>query len=459
MHTLFPSSIFRAYDIRGQAITEVSTTLAYRLGRMYPDFINQDQRPIAVGRDVRLSSPALHDALIQGLLDGGLSVFDLGMVATPLTYFSVFRRELAGCIQVTASHNPATDNGFKMMVGQQSLYGEAIQLLRQKLESPLPAKAIQQGTLQHLDLLDEYVAIVRNDCTLQRPLKVVIDAGNGPAGLMAVPLYRAMGCDVIALYCEPDGRFPNHHPDPTCEENMRDLAAHVRQHHADLGLAFDGDGDRIGMVDECGNMIAADRLLLMLARDLLRDHPQACIIAESKSSMRLYQGIAQAGGHGIMWHTGHALIKEKMQQTGALLAGEVSGHIFFADRFYGYDDAVYAGARLLQLLAKQRGVSSCLLSDVAPSAITPEIRIPCADDVKFSIVWHALQYFTQQGFEVTNLDGVRITWQDGWGLLRASNTQAMLVLRFEAETPQRMHEIQHTINHWLKKHMDQQGMT
>jgi len=441
--------IFRAYDIRGMAMSEVTPTVAYRLGRTFPAWLNSPHNTVAVSRDVRLSSPTLQHALIQGLLDAGVDVIDLGMVATPLNYFSAFHCKVAGCIQVTASHNPARDNGFKIMIEQQSFHGDALQQLRQQMQqTPLPPSPIR-GTRSYHNILPTYLDTIAPDCHLARPLTVVVDAGNGPAGLMAVPLYQSMGCKVIALYCEPNGHFPHHHPDPSQPANLQDLIQAVREHQADIGLAFDGDGDRIGMVDNQGNIISPDMMLLILARDLLRQHPGATIIAESKSSNRLYEGIKDAGGTPLMWHTGHALIKQKMQETGALLAGEVSGHIFFADRFYGYDDAVYAGARLLQLLAQGQLAASQLLHDVAETFITPEIRIPCPDAIKFDIVQRAQQHFAQLGLGIMDLDGIRIIWPHGWALLRASNTQAMLVVRVEADTQAEMQTIHQTLTTWL----------
>ena len=313
--------------------------------------------------------------------------------------------------------------------------------------------APKSGHVRQKDICRAYHEYVCNDVALARPLHVVIDAGNGPAGIIAAPLYRALcpheACEVIELFCEPDGRFPNHHPDPTVPENMQMLSQTVRKHQADLGIAFDGDGDRIGVVNEKGEMLAGDMLLLLLARDMLQKHPGATIISEVKSSQRMYDEIKERGGKGVMWRTGHSPIKAKMKQTGALLAGEMSGHIFFADRYFGYDDAVYAGARLMQLLSMRNAPLSALLADMPPAFVTPEIRIPCPDAFKFRLVEAARAHFAAQGCEIIDVDGMRLQFPDGWGLLRASNTQPALVLRFEAVSEARLQEIRALVENWL----------
>ncbi|MDX8407384.1 MAG: phosphomannomutase/phosphoglucomutase, partial [Mariprofundaceae bacterium] len=302
-------------------------------------------------------------------------------------------------------------------------------------------------------ITDEYSNFVAADCSLCRPLKVVIDAGNGPSGMIAAPLYRRLGCEVVELYCEPDGHFPNHHPDPTIAENMHDLAERVVREQADLGIAFDGDGDRIGIVDERGQIIWGDMLLLLLSRHLLKQHPGATIISEVKSSQRMYDGIREAGGNAIMWRTGHSPIKSKMKETGALLAGEMSGHMFFADRFFGFDDGAYAGARVMQVLAEAYAPLSTLLADVEPVYCTPEIRISCPDEMKFGLVELAKEHFTSLGYEIIDIDGMRINLPEGWGLLRASNTQPGLVMRFEAESEQGLQEMRDLIEDWLGRKM------
>ncbi|HKI60006.1 MAG TPA: phosphomannomutase/phosphoglucomutase, partial [Mariprofundaceae bacterium] len=350
---LFPHHIFREYDVRGIAGEEITESLAYRLAQAYASMLPAaESRPVIVARDVRLSGPKLLAAVIEGLRDAGIDVLDIGMVPTPLAYYTVFQLESAGCLVVTASHNPSNYNGFKMMIGRESLHGEDIQKLKRGMTTTVD-KHEQVGSYSSMDIAPAYSDFVASDIHLSRPLKVVIDAGNGPSGSIAGPIYRRLGCEVFELYCEPDGHFPNHHPDPTIEANMRDLAAAVREHHADLGIAFDGDGDRIGVVDEKGEMIWGDMLLLLLSRHLLRSHPGATIISEVKSSQVMYDDIRAHGGKPIMWRTGHSPIKAKMKESGALLAGEMSGHMFFADRFFGFDDAVYAGARVMQVVADQ----------------------------------------------------------------------------------------------------------
>lgn len=453
----FPHHVFREYDIRGIADSEITPEFAYRLGMAFAAAIlpENEQRPVVVGRDVRLSGPALQQAVMEGLNDAGIDVLDLDMAPTPLAYYAVYHYNASGCIHVTASHNPAAYNGFKMMRGRSSLHGHEIQILKNTMLQPL-ASAWPSGHLKHASVHDIYQRFVVADCPIDRPLKVVIDAGNGPAGIIAAPIYRSLGCEVIELYCEPDGHFPNHHPDPTIEENMRDLSAAVRAHKADLGIGFDGDGDRIGLVDERGSMVAGDMLLLLLARRLLIQHPGATIISEVKSSQHLYDSIASAGGKAIMWRTGHSLIKAKMKETGALLAGEMNGHLFFADRFYGFDDAVYAGARIMQMIAENNCPLSELVAELPPSVVTPEIRIDFPDETKFGLIEAAQLHFEQYGYDINTVDGLRIQFRNGpegygWGLLRASNTQPAIVMRFEASNEIVLQQIRGEIEGWLRQ--------
>ncbi len=449
----FPHHAFREYDIRGIAGRDITEALAHRLGYAYAAMLpDGESRPVIVARDVRLSGPAIQKAVIEGLLDAGADVIDIGMVPTPLAYYAVFHLDGAGCVMVTASHNPGDYNGFKMMKGRESLHGDDIQRLKELMLGP-QRRAGARGSLHSVDVVPDYKAFVAGDIHLSRPLKVVIDAGNGPSGVIAAPLYRKLGCEVIELFCEPDGTFPNHHPDPTVEENMQDIAASVREHKADLGIAFDGDGDRIGVVDENGDIIWGDMLLLLLSRLLLKNHPGATIISEVKCSQHMYDDIAAHGGHAIMWRTGHSPIKAKMKETGALLAGEMSGHMFFADRFFGFDDAVYAGARVMQVIASQNRPASELLSGLPKAVATPEIRIECPDARKFSLVEEAKAYFSKAGYNIIDVDGMRITFDDGWGLLRASNTQPSLVLRFEAPDETRLQQMRNLIEGWLKDHV------
>jgi phosphomannomutase/phosphoglucomutase len=451
-HNSFPHQAFREYDIRGIVGTEITEPLAYTLGQAYASMLPAgESRPVIVARDVRISGPAIQKAVIEGLRDGGANVIDIGMGPTPLAYYGVFHLDGAGCVMVTASHNPGDYNGFKMMKGRESLHGEDIQTLKQLMLKP-QKKAAMRGSLESVDLIPDYTAFVVGDIQLSRPLKVVIDAGNGPSGIIAAPVYREIGCEVIELFCEPDGTFPNHHPDPTVEANMQDIAAAVREHKADLGIAFDGDGDRIGVVDEQGEIIWGDMLLLLLSRHLLKEHPGATIISEVKCSQHMYDDITAHGGHAIMWRTGHSPIKAKMKETGALLAGEMSGHMFFADRFFGFDDAIYAGARVMQVVADQSQPASRMLSGIPEVVVTPEIRVDCPDERKFILVEEAKAYFSERGYQIIDVDGMRVKFEDGWGLLRASNTQPSLVLRFEAPTEARLAEMRDLIEGWLKDH-------
>jgi len=447
----FPQHIFREYDIRGIAGQDIDEGFAYQLGKAYTTLLKPDEsRPIAIAHDARLSSLAYHQSVIQGVNSMGFDVLDLGMQPSPLAYFSVFHLQTSGCIIITASHNPSAYNGFKFMLGKESLHGESIQHLYQIMQRDL-VEIRQHGTSTAFDIQPLYQKFVRESCPISRPLKVVIDAGNGPAGIVAAPLFRQMGCEVTELYCQPDGHFPNHHPDPSVEENLTDLKAKVLEDHADLGIAFDGDGDRIGVVDEKGLMIWNDLLLLILARDLLKKHPESTIISEIKSSNRLYDGVKEAGGTAIMWRTGHSPIKAKMKETGAKLAGEMSGHIFYADRYDGFDDAIYAGVRLMQIIADSMQTLSFQLRDIPKTESTPEIRIPCADAIKFKLVEDAKVHFKNQGYDIIDVDGMRIQDGNSWGLLRASNTQAALTLRFEAPDKIQLKAIQQLIQDWLKE--------
>jgi phosphomannomutase/phosphoglucomutase len=448
----FPHQVFREYDIRGIADKEITEDFAYTLAQAYAQLLPEDvSKPVVVARDVRLSGLRLQQAVMRGFIEQGIDVIDLGMVPTPLAYYAVFHLKAAGCIMVTASHNPAAYNGFKLMLGQESFHGEALQALKRTMLHGNIKHAEKQGSIQYQDLSQVYADFVVQDCKLARPLKVVIDAGNGPAGLLAAPVYRGLGCDVVELYCEPDGHFPNHHPDPTVAENMQDIAAKVCEVGADLGIAFDGDGDRIGVVDEKGQMIWGDMLLILFARELLRHHPRATVISEAKSSQLLYDDIEARGGKALMWRTGHSPMKAKMKETGALLAGEMSGHFFFADRYFGFDDAVYAGARLLQLLAAKKEPISSLLHDLPSKVSTPEIRIDCPDAEKFGIVEAAKQYFADEGYVMNTIDGLRLYHAGGWALLRASNTQPALVLRYEADDAVTLQALRALLEGWLKQ--------
>ena len=396
---------------------------------------------VSVGRDCRTTSDGYAAALRRGIASTGTDVLDVGVVPTPLVYFSLFHWNLDGGIQITGSHNPSDYNGFKVCLGREALHGDAIQDLRRRIEDGVIVDGA--GTVEAREVVPTYLEWVTKDVGgLARPLRVVVDAGNGTAGPVAPALYRRLGAEVDELFCEMDGQFPNHHPDPTVPENMESLIARVRATGADLGIAFDGDADRIGVVSASGRIVWGDELLVLYARDVLSRNPGATVVSEVKCSQRLYDDIERHGGRGIMWKAGHSLLKAKMKETGALLGGEMSGHIFFKERYFGYDDAVYAGARLLEILANAGRSVDDLLADLPPSHTTPEIRVDCADEVKFEVAARVRDHFRATGAEIVDVDGVRVLFPHGWGLLRASNTQPVLVMRFEAQSAEQLAEYQ-----------------
>jgi phosphomannomutase/phosphoglucomutase len=440
-----PSQIFREYDIRGHADRQLSTELFRALGRAFASLFPSSQKvKVALARDCRLSSDRLHDALLDGLLTAGLDVVDVGIGPTPLLYFAVHHLQVDGGLMITGSHNPGPENGVKMLRRTGSIYGAEIQALKSRIESgDLPSGA--RGAVTEVDVKPAYVEHGKKSVQLARKdLKVVVDAGNGAGGPLALAALRALGVDPIALYCDMDGRFPNHHPDPTEPHNLEELIATVRREKATVGLAFDGDADRLGAVDADGSIVWGDRLLTLFARDILRDKPGAAILGEVKCSQTLYDDIAKHGGRPILWKTGHSLIKTKMKEEHALLAGEMSGHLFFADRNFGYDDAIYAGLRLLEILAREGKTIGELLHDLPSTFVTPEIRVECPDSLKFALVDAVKKHFKARiGHEVRDVievDGARILFEHGWGLVRASNTQPVLVVRFEADTEARRDE-------------------
>ncbi|GJL79490.1 MAG: phosphomannomutase [Nitrospinaceae bacterium] len=447
--TLNPN-IFREYDIRGvvgEDLTEESVEL---IGKAIGTHIKRSGgKTLTVGRDMRQSSVDFRDALTRGLLSTGCDVTDIGMVPTPVSYFSLHHLNPDGGVMITGSHNPSHFNGFKISLGQHSLYGEKIQLLRDLIERSDFESG--QGRKDQKEVLEAYMEKVKSIIKISRQVKVVVDGGNGCFGITGPELLKRMGMDVVELYCEPDGSFPNHHPDPTVAENLTDLIARVKSEKAELGIGFDGDADRIGLVDEKGNIIWGDHLLILFARDLLQKHPGATVVGEVKCSQNLFQDIEKHGGTAVMAPAGHSLIKKKMRETGALLAGEMSGHICFSDNYYGYDDAIFAACRILEIVASSDKKLSEMLADVPVTAYTPEIRIDCPDDKKFKIVAELTEHFRKK-YDVVDIDGVRINLDDGWALMRASNTQPVLVLRFEANTKVRLKEIVHMVQEQLKQY-------
>ena len=445
-------SIFREYDIRGVAGESITEETVETVGRAYGTTVAAaGGKTVCVGRDCRKSSPALRDALVSGVTSAGVDVADIGTVTTPMVYFSTFTEDVDGGVMVTASHNPPRYNGLKMCVGRDSLFGEGIQGIRRLAEKGEFSSGT--GKARRVDVLERYLAFLERGVSIEPGLRVAADGGNGTAGFACPEILRRFGCEVHELYMEPDGDFPNHHPDPTVAENLSDLRKKVSALGLDAGLAFDGDADRIGVVDETGEPLGGDMLLLVYALDILREVPGATIIGDVKCSSVLFDKIREAGGDPVMWKTGHSVIKDKMKREGAELAGEMSGHVFFANRFFGYDDAVYAGLRFLEILSKTGRRASELLAGLPETFATPEIRIECPDETKFRVTETVKGALAGVG-RVTDIDGVRIEYPDGWGLVRASNTQPALVLRFEAKTESRLAEIRETVESALKKAMD-----
>ena len=442
-------NMFREYDIRGVVDQDLTDDSVYDLARALGTFFRRHHaHRVSLGRDARESSPRFRDLMIRGLNETGCDVLDIGMVPTPVLYFTMFTQPVDAGVMITGSHNPADNNGFKICLGKGTIFGDDIREIR---DLAINKKfATGAGIAGERDVLSEYSNYIISNVKLgPRKLKVIVDSGNGIGGVVGVPLYREMGCEVIELFTEPDSRFPNHHPDPTVVENMHFAVDAVKEHNADLAIAFDGDGDRIGVVDERGRIIWGDQLMVLYARSILKDHPGATFIAEVKCSQTLFDDIRKHGGNPIMWKVGHSLIKAKMKETHAVLAGEMSGHQFFADRYFGYDDAPYAGARLLEILSNTDVPLSELLSDLPPTVFTPEIRLDCPDEKKFGVVTGLVERF-KQTHQVIDIDGARILFEHGWGLVRSSNTQPVLVLRFEADTVEHLEEIRRAVESQLK---------
>lgn len=444
-----PAGIFRAYDIRGVVGDSLTADTAYWIGRAIgAESLACGEPGVVVGRDGRLSGPELASSLIRGLCEAGCDVTDVGMVPTPVLYFAANTLGPRSGVMVTGSHNPPDYNGFKIMIAGETLSGERIQRLYRRLQDGELSSGA--GQCRQAEILDAYRARILGDLKVERRLKVVVDCGNGVAGVNAPELIEALGCEVIPLFCEVDGTFPNHHPDPGKPENLRDLIAKVAETGADLGLAFDGDGDRVGVVTNTGEMIYPDRLLMLFARDVLGRNPGAEIIYDVKCTRGLAGVIAAQGGRPLMWKTGHSLIKAKMKETGALLAGEMSGHIFFKERWYGFDDGIYSAARLLEILSLDGRSAAAVFADFPVALSTPEINISVGDERKFALI-EALQRDARWGeASLFTLDGVRVDYPYGWGLVRASNTTPVLVLRFEADSAEQLSQIQQVFHDQLK---------
>ncbi len=433
MSTKLKPEIFRQYDIRGLVDKDLTPESVETLGKAMGTYFRLDNRKqVALGRDCRLSSPEFSEVLSKGLMSTGCDVVELGTIPTPLLYFAIYYKKMEAGVMITGSHNPPEYNGFKMMLGEDTLYGPAIQDILKIIQKE-EFKEEDVGVKESYDIVPEYENYVVENINLHKKIKVVVDAGNGTGGVVAVPIFKKLGCEVIELFCEMDGTFPNHHPDPTLPEALETLIETVASSHADLGIAYDGDADRIGVIDDKGNIIWGDQLMIIFARDILPSNPGAPIISEVKASKLLYEEVEKLGGRPIMWKTGHSLIKKKIKEEKALVAGEMSGHIFFADRFFGFDDAIYSSARLLEILSRSDKKLSEMLADLPRTYHTPEIRVYASDAVKFKIVEDVKKELSQK-YPIVDIDGVRAQFPKGWGLVRASNTQEALVLRFEADT-------------------------
>jgi phosphomannomutase/phosphoglucomutase len=435
---MFKPTIFREYDIRGVADVELLDGDVEQLGRAFGTYMQRHEgKRISLGRDTRLSSPRLRNALMAGLKASGCEVIDLGVVPTPVLYYSVFHLNTDGAVMITGSHNPSEFNGFKTVCGESTIHGAAIQEICRMIETGDLLSG--EGTETTADVVTPYVAEVSAQFRFPRRIRVVFDAGNGTGGPVMHRILEKLNVDATELYFEMDGRFPNHHPDPTVPANLQALIDKVRETQADLGIAFDGDTDRIGAVDDRGTIVWGDQLMIVYGREILTRKPGATFIGEVKCSQSMYDDLKVRGGNPIMWKTGHSLIKAKMKETHAELAGEMSGHIFFADRWYGFDDALYSACRLMEIVANSGQPLSHQLADLPSTVVTPEIRFDCPDELKFAVVSEAIAVLRSR-HPTEDVDGVRVLFPHGWGLVRASNTQPVLVMRFEATTPELLRE-------------------
>ncbi|MCX5837456.1 MAG: phosphomannomutase/phosphoglucomutase [Deltaproteobacteria bacterium] len=431
--------VFREYDVRGVVDKDLTPDFAYLLGRAIGAYaVRHGVRTMALGRDCRLSSDLYQDAAGRGIRSAGIDVTDIGLCATPMLYFAIRHYRMDGGVMVTGSHNPPDFNGFKVCIGPDTIYGEQIQELRKIIECE--AYIDGTGRTSRQEIAEIYREHLFAHVKVMPGHRIVVDGGNGVGGFFALPLLKRYGCRVTDIYCDPDGRFPNHFPDPTLPENLRELTRRVLEEKAEAGIAYDGDADRIGVITDRGDVLWGDELLLLFSRFILKTNPGAAIIGEVKCSQKLFDDITRNGGRAIMWKAGHSLIKGKMKEEKALLAGEMSGHIFFADRYFGFDDAIYASVRLLEILSETGKRLSDLLFDVPRTFTTPEIRVDCPDRIKFGVVASVREHY-RKTHEIIAIDGVRVPFADGWGLIRASNTQPVLVLRFEAATQERLEAI------------------
>jgi phosphomannomutase/phosphoglucomutase len=441
--------VFREYDVRGVVGQDLNAEFVYDLGRAIGSYGREHgAQTMTLGMDCRLSSDEYRVAVKKGLTSAGIRIIDIGLCATPMLYFSIRHLKADGGVMITGSHNPPDFNGFKICVGPDTIYGDDIQALRKIMESS--DYRVGQGSAEKWDVTGAYEDYIASHVNVKEGLNIAVDAGNGVGGKFSLPIFERLGCRATPLFCDVDGRFPNHFPDPTIPDNLKDLIALVRKLNLDAGISFDGDADRLGVVTDKGDILYGDEILLLFSRFVLKEHPGAAVIGEVKCSQNLYDDIAKHGGRPIMWKAGHSLIKGKMKEENALLAGEMSGHMFFADRYFGYDDAIYAAARLLEILSLTGRKLSEILSDVPKTFNTPEIRVDCPDALKFEVVEDLKKYF-RKDYPIIDIDGVRIPFEDGWGLIRASNTQPVLVLRFEAQSEKRLQEIRSLIEGALGK--------
>lgn len=437
------AGIFREYDIRGIVDVDLDEEVYETIGKAFGTYVkDHGAKVVSLGRDCRLSSPEYASAMTKGITSTGVDVVDIGMVTTPMLYFSLYNLDVDGGVMITASHNPGEYNGMKLCRGKDSVFGEQIQEIRKIADKG--EFHIGNGTATETSVEEKYALFLKSNIEIKPGLRLAVDYGNGMVGMIGPRMFREFGCDVKELYVTPDGTFPNHHPDPTVEENVAELAETVSRQGFELGIGFDGDGDRVGVIDGEGRIVWGDMLVLIYARDVLSRKKGAEIIGDVKCSNRLFEGIAEAGGKPVMWKTGHSLIKNKMKTDGAALAGEMSGHVFFADKFFGYDDALYAALRLLEIISATGKTIPQLLEGVPPAVSTPEIRIDCPEAIKFPVVALVREKLGKD-YKVIDIDGARIEFPDGWGLIRASNTQPALVLRFEARSGERMAEIRSII--------------